>query len=88
MLPAMLPACLPCCLPPARTPTHQPTCFRKAGNTSRAQACQAQAKLQAAAQVGFALRQPHACCCTCAVRGCCPCCCSVAAPTLCLLTER
>jgi hypothetical protein len=34
------------------------TCFRKAGNVSRAQACQAQAKLQAAAQVGVA---PGAC---------------------------
>lgn len=28
------------------------TCYRRAGNTSRAQACAAQAKLQAAAQVG------------------------------------
>jgi hypothetical protein len=35
------------------------TCFRKAGNVSRAQACQAQAKLQAAAQVGVRQREPH-----------------------------
>ena len=35
------------------------TCFRKAGNSSRAQACQAQAKLQAAAEVRRRLVGPH-----------------------------
>lgn len=45
-------------LPPGRTRNFDAaaTCFRKAGNLSRAQACTAQAKLEMAAQVGLTER--------------------------------